>query len=434
MHIAIKNSAARLATAAIAVIIFIALFVWVGRAYLAGVIAEKPYLKNFQSAMRLDPGNAQYALELGRTYQYSVQNANPALAIQNLIRSVELNAYSPQAWLDLGRAYEFQGDNATAETCMRRADTLAPNIPGYQWAIGNFFLLHNNVKESFKHFKKVLAANVQGQDTGYERQIYNTAWKASGDGPLILASLIPNQVGPEIDYLGFLLTSGRLSETSAVWNHLAASPDKFPASDMGLYLDVLIGSHQADQAWKVWSTLREKGLIPSTYLQTVQNMVENGNFENPLLGFGFGWRVAAVSGIFVDLDDSVYHSPSKSLLIQFPGNQNPEYHNVYQFVPVVPGHHYHLSAYMKTDNITTDSGPRIEVKDAYNPALLDKYSDQLIGTTPSWTPLSIDFETGPKTSLVVVVVARAASQEFASQIAGKVWVDDVTLTPSDKTK
>lgn len=426
MHIAIKNSVARLATAAIAIIIFILLFVWVGRAYLAGVMAEKPYIKNYQAAMRLDPGDARYALEAGRMYQYSVQNANPPLAIQNLIRSVQLNAYSPQAWLDLGTAYEFQGDNAAAETCMRRADAMAPRIPGYQWAIGNFFLLHNNVKEAFKHFRMVLSGF-----TGYEPSIYNTAWKASGDGPLILASLIPNSAGSEISYLNFLLTTHRLSETGAVWDRLAASPEKFPASDMAFYLDVLISSHQADQAWNVWTTLREKGLIPSTYLQTPQNMVENGNFENSLLGFGFGWRVAPVSGIFVDLDDSLYHSPSKSLLIQFPGNQNPDYHNVYQFVPVVPGHHYRLSAFMKTDNITTDSGPRIEVKDAYNPALLDKYSDQLTGTTPSWTPLSIDFETGPKTSLVVVDVARVASQEFASQIAGKVWVDDVTLTPQD---
>lgn len=429
MHISIKNSIARLTAAAIAVFIFIILFIWVGRAYLAGVIAVKPYLKNYQSAMRLDPSDAEYALYAGRTYQYSVQNANPDLAIHNLLRSIQLNAYNTQAWLDLGRAYEFQGDNAAAETCMRRADALAPRIPGYQWAIGNFFLLHDNVKESFKHFKMVLNGF-----SGYEPSIYNTAWKASGNGPLILSSLIPNSPGPEISYLDFLLNTHRLSETSAVWERLAASPDKFSASDMAYYLDVLIGSHQADQAWKVWSTLREKGLIPSTYLQTPQNMVENGNFENPLLGYGFGWRVAAVSGIFVDLDDSVYHSPSKSLLIQFPGNQNPEYHNVYQFVPVVPGHHYHLSALMKTDNITTDSGPRIEVKDAYNPALLDKYSDQLTGTTSSWTPLSIDFETGPKTSLVIVVIARVASQEFANQIAGKFWVDDVTLTPSDQSK
>ncbi|MGH9344949.1 MAG: hypothetical protein ACRD19_14460 [Terriglobia bacterium] len=429
MHITIKNSAARLVTALAAVIVFILLFVWVGRAYLAGVIAEKPDLKNYQSAMRIDPGDAEYALSAGRTYQYSVQNANPDLAIKDLTHSIQLNAYDAQAWLDLGTALEFQGNNDEAEECMRRADSLAPRIPGFQWAIGNFFLLHNNVQEAFKHFKMVLAGN-----PGYEEAIYNTAWKASGDGRVILASVIPDSPGPNLDYLTYLLSTHRLSETGAVWDRLASSPDKFPAADTAFYLDVLIGAHQTGQAWKVWTTLRERGLIPSTYMPTAQNLVENGNFENALLGFGFGWRVAGVSGVYVDLDDSAYHSASKSLLIQFPGNQNLEYHNVFQFVPVLPSRRYHLTAFMKADSITTDSGPRIEVKDAYNPALLDKYSDQLTGTSPTWAPLSIDFETSPKTDLVVVDIARPASQEFANQIAGKVWVDDVTLTPSDKSE
>ncbi len=429
MRITVKNNMSRLAAVVIAAIVFVVLFVKVGRTYLAGVIAEKPVLKNFQTAMRLDPSDSQYALSLGRTYQYSVQNADSDLAIKDLTRAVELNSYNAQAWLDLGAALEFQGENDQAEECMRRADTLAPRIPDFQWAIGNFFLIHNNMQEAFRHFRMVLAGNA-----AYEEAIYNTAWKASGDGRVILASLIPDSPGPEIDYLTYLLASHRLSETGAVWDRIASSHEKFPAANTAFYLDVLIGSHQTDQAWNVWTTLREKGLIPSTYLPTPQNLVENGNFENTLLGFGFGWRVAGVSGIYVGLDDSMYHSAAKSLLIQFPGNQNVEYHNVYQFVPVVPGHHYHLAVFMKTDSITTDSGPRIEVKDAYNPALLDKYSDQLTGTSPTWTPLTVDFEAGPKTDLVVIDIARVASQEFANQIAGKVWVDDVTLTPADKSE
>ncbi|MGH9435548.1 MAG: hypothetical protein ACRD06_06080, partial [Terriglobia bacterium] len=185
------------------------------------------------------------------------------------------------------------------------------------------------------------------------------------------------------------------------------------------------------EAYKVWGALRDKGLIPATYESTAQNLVENGDFEDHLLGMGFDWRVAAVPGVYAGLDDSTFHSPSKSLLIQFPGNQNLDYHNVYQFVPVLPNHRYHLLGYMKAQGITTDSGPRLEVRDAYNPALLDKYTDQITGTTPSWVALTLDFETGPKTRLLSVAIARQASQEFINQIAGKFWVDDVTLTSED---
>lgn len=409
------------------VVIFVFFFLWIGRAYLAGVIANKPNIKNYQAAMRLDPGNADYPLNVGRAFEYSVQDADPDLAVKNLMRSIQRNSYLPQAWLDLASAYEFQGDSAKAEQCMRRADELAPRIPAIQWAIGNFFLLHDNVAESFKHFRMVLDGF-----TGYENEIYRIAWKASGNGPFILSHLIPNSAGASLYYLGFLVSTHRLDDAAQVWSRVAASPEAFPPTDAAYYLDALISARDSSQAWKVWSTLREKGLIPSTDLQTPQNLVENGNFENPLLGFGFGWRVGAVAGVYVDLDDSAYHSPSKSLLIQFPGTQNLEYHNVFQFVPVLPGHRYRLSGFMKTGGITSDSGVRFEVKDAYNPARLDKYSDALTGSTRTWTPLTIDFTTGSETSLLVVDIARPASQEFGNQIGGKVWVDDVTLAaPAD---
>lgn len=426
MQIIIQKNYAKLLALGLAVVIFVLCFIWIGKTYLAGVIARKPTVKNLETALRLDPGNSDDALDLGRIYQYTVVNARPELAIEYLTRAVRLNPFSPQAWLDLGSAWEFQGDDTKAEECMRRVNEIVPRTPNYQWALGNFFLLHNDVGEAFLHFKMVLHGN-----PGYEQAIYDTAWKASGDGRTILKQLIPRNPGAEIDYLNYLLATRRLNETQAVWDRIAADPRKFPAGSAAFYMDVLISTHQADQAVKVWTSLREKGLIPATDESTPQNLVENGDFENALLGFGFDWRVAGVNGVYVGLDDSAYHSAAKSLLIQFPGNQNVEYHNVYQFVPVSPNQHYHLSAFMKTQGITTDSGPSIEVKDAYNPVLLDLYTHQLTGTSPAWMPLTLDFKTGPKTSLIVVAVARVASQKFDNMIAGRVWIDDVKLTPSD---
>lgn len=264
---------------------------------------------------------------------------------------------------------------------------------------------------------------------GYAPAIYNMAWKASGDSGEILQKLIPEDDYHWLDYLRYLLGTQRLADAGTVWDHIAASPDKFPPSDAAAYIDALINSHQPSEAYQAWGVLRAKGVIPPTDEETDQNLIENGDFEAQPLGMGFDWRIAQVGGIFVGLDSSVYHSATHSLLIQFPGTQNFEYRNVYQFVLVAPNRHYRLTAFMKTDGITTDSGPRIEVRDAYNPAALDKYSDALTGTTAAWHSLTIDFKTGPKTNLAFVVIARPASGEFENKIAGRVWVDDVSLVP-----
>ncbi|MGH9404890.1 MAG: tetratricopeptide repeat protein [Terriglobia bacterium] len=427
MQIVVKNSAGRIAALSVAIVVFVVLVTWVGRAYLAGVIGDRPAIANYQTASHLDPGNSSYALSLGRMYEYTVANADPARALSDLTRAVQLNPYNAQAWLDLATAFEFQGNNAKAEACMRRADALRPRAPNFQWAIGNFFLLRNNVNEAFRHFKAVLSA-----DPGYETEIFNIAWKASGNAGTILSEVVPDRPGPDLDYLNYLVAGHRMSDAAAVWNRIEANPEKFPPNYASYYIDVLIMSGQPEQAYKVWMTLRAKGLIPSTDEATSRNLVENGDFENPLLGFGFGWRVAAVNGVYVGLDDNTYHSATKALMIVFPGNRNVDYHNIYQFVPVLPAHHYRLTAFMKADGVTTDSGPRLEVKDAFAPARLDKYSDQLKGSTPSWMPLSIDFDTSPQTRLVVVGISRPASQLFGGEIAGRVWVDDVTLTATAK--
>ncbi|MGH9447353.1 MAG: tetratricopeptide repeat protein [Terriglobia bacterium] len=419
-----KSAPAKIGAIVIAAAIFIFLSVWIARAYVAIVVGEKPTVSNLQTAAALDPGDADYALRLGRLYQYSVRDARPQAAIQELTRAATLNSYDPQAWLDLGTALELQGNTRKAETCLRRVDYVAPDIPDYQWDIGNFFLLHGDTDEAFHHFNMVLAGNL-----GYGQTIYNMAWKASGDAGKILQELIPADDYNWLDYLGYLLATHRLADATAVWDRIAASPEKFAPSRVAGYIDALISSHQPDEAYKVWGVLRDKGLIPPTDEATPENRVENGDFEEQPLNMGFGWRIAQITGIFVGLDSSVYHSATHSLLIQFPGTQNFEYRNVYEFVPVTPNHYYRLMAYMKTDGITTDSGPRMEVRDAYNPAALDKYSDALTGTTAAWHPLSIYFRTGSKTSLVFVVIARPASGEFENKIAGRVWVDDVSVVP-----
>jgi hypothetical protein len=424
MTLELKTAAARISIIIVSVLVFIFLVAWIGKAYLATVIGQSITVPNLRSASELDPTDEDYALRLGRMYEYSVADARPDEAIQELKRAVALNPYDPQAWLDLGTALEFQGKTNEAASCLRWVDYLAPDIPSFQWSIGNFFLVHGTPDEAFRHFKVVLAWHM-----GYDTTIYNLAWKASDDANKILNELIPEDVGGELSYLGYLVSTQRLDEAGIVWNRITASPEKFTPTDVSGYMDALIGAHHPDQAYKIWSTLRAKGIIPPTYESTAQNLVENGDFEQPLLGVGFDWRILQGGGIYEGLDSSVYHSASHSLIIQFPGTDNFDFHNVYQFVVVLPEHHYRLFAYMKTEGITTDSGPRMEVRDVYNPAGFDKFSDALTGTSSGWEPLSIDFKTPAKTRLIAVTVARLASEEFKNKIAGRVWVDDVTLTP-----
>ncbi len=403
---------------------FIALVIWISKAYLADVVARKASVKDLELAVRLDPGNSDYYLQLGRLFQHSLADIDPEKALRDLRRAAELNPRDPRPWLDLGVALEFQGRIPEAETCLRRADFLAPNIPSIQWSIGNFFLLYGNIDEAFRHFKVVLAGTSE-----YNRVLFDTAWKSTGDPSRILAQLIPSHVPTEFDYLYYLLAQKRYPEAQNVWKRIVKSSETFSPGQAAGYIDNLIGARQPDEASRVWNDLLKKGLIKPTYAASDRNLLVNGDFEEDNLNMGFDWRILPLEVVYTGLDQTTFHSPSHSLLIQFSGKQNIYYQHVYQYIRVAPGSSYRLQGFMRTEGITTDSGPRLEVRDAYDYNALDKFSEGLPGSTGGWTPLILDFTTGQKTELILVSVARLPSHKLDNLIAGKVWLDDLSLNP-----
>ena len=414
----------RLLALLLATALGVVIVAWVLKTYLATRLDQRVTLYNLRLAAVLDPSNESYQLALGRFYQYNPADMNPSEAMAHVKRAVELDPYDPQAWLDLGAALEFQGDTAQAEACLRRADFLAPNLPPIQWAIANFFLLHGNVDESFKHFKVVLQGSKQ-----FDHVVFQTAWKASGDARKILDELIPPDPNAEFAYLDYLRSQSNYEAARDVWKRLVESPQAFGASRAAGYIDGLVEAHRPAEAYQDWNDLRSKGLLPATYIPSGGNLIVNADFEEPILNFGFDWRIFSIDGAYATQDQTTFRSPTHSLLIQFLGTQNLNYQHVIQSVRVDPNRSYRFQGFMRTQGITTDSGVRLEVRDEYNPRLLDQLSEELTGDNPGWTRLALDFKTPAGTQLITVGIARVPSRKFDNQIAGKAWVDDLNLAP-----
>jgi hypothetical protein len=427
MQIAIKTKVAKLLLLSVEVAILLVLIGWVGKAYVANALANRRTAYNLERAVKLDPSNAEYHMLLGGIYEYSPIDLQLEKAEEHFRRATRLDPYDPQTWLELAIAMQFQGRLGEAAACLRRVHLLAPNLPAYQWPIANFYLLQGNIDEAFRHFRVVLAGTGQ-----YDSNVFSLAWKATDDAAKILQQLIPERVTTEFSYLNFLISQHRLDEARGVWKRIVAGQEEFPPDHSSPYIDSLIGVRRPEEAYQVWTDLQKKGLIRYSSLPSEENLISNGDFEDELLNFGFAWRIAPVEGVYVGTDTTTYHSPSHALLIQFSGKQNLLYQHVYQYVKVSPGQSYHLRAFMKSQGITTDSGPRLEVYDAYDAAALDKLTDDLTGTSDGWTPLLLDFAAGPKTELIVVRLTRLPSKKFDSLISGKVWLDDVQLASAQK--
>src|SRR5215472_9119812 len=256
MQLSVKSVPAKLVMIAIESAVFAILTVWAGKAYFADVISRTVTAEDLRLATRLDPGYSDYHLRLGRIYQYSLTDIDPARAIAELTRATQLNPMDAQPWLDLGAAQVVADQIDAATASLRRADYLAPNLPGFQWAIANFFLLHGNVNEAMRHFKVVLAGTNQ-----YDGVIFTTAWKAVGDGDQILATLIPDNLRTQFSYLYYLMNQRKLPETQKVWSRISSNPSGFGGEMAAPYIDFLMGAGLADQAHQVWADLHKRQII-----------------------------------------------------------------------------------------------------------------------------------------------------------------------------
>ncbi len=425
MQITLKNGTARIGLAALEGVAFLLLTFWTGKAYFASVVSHTLNADNLQLATRLDPGDSEYHLELGRLCQYSLTDINPTEATAELKLAAEESPLDAQPWLDLGAAQELAGQTDEAEASLRRADYLAPSQPGFQWAIGNFFLLHGNVDESLRHFRVVLAGTPQ-----YDGMIFSTAWKAVDNADEILAKVIPDKARAEISYMYYLAGKGKLNDAQKVWKErLANTQESYTASDVGHYIDILVADNLPDEAYHDWKDLEKRGLVVAP--SEPGDLVYDGDFETELTNYGFGWRIFPPPGTYIGLDSTTFHSGGHSLLVRFPGNANYLFRNVCEDVTVNPGDNYRARAFMKTDGITTNSGPRLEVFDPYDPKELDMLSDQLVGTNAAWALLSLSFSPKPKTHLVNVCITRMPSDKLDNLIAGKLWVDDVSVVKEE---
>lgn len=418
MQIVLKSGVARIGLAALEGVVFLLLTFWVGKAYFADVVSHRLTADDLRLATRLDPGDSEYHLSLGRIYQYSLTDINPSQALAQLTLAAEKSPFNAQAWLDLGAAQEIEGHIDDAEASLRRVDYLAPQLPQFQWAIANFFLLRGNVDESLRHFRIVLAGTPQ-----YDGIIFSTAWKAVGNADEILARVIPDSVRAQISYMDYLVSQKKYDDAQKVWRRVAASHESFSTQVAEPLIDTLLAVKMPEEAYRDWLDLQNRGLVSAP--SEPGSLVSDGDFEGEITNFGFGWRVSPPPGVYVGLDSTNFHSGGHSLFIRFPGKGNYLF-QVCEDLKVSPRESYRARGYMKTEDITTNSGPRLEIFDPYNQRAFDLFSDQLTGTNAAWTLLTLNFTTKPETNVVELCVARMPSDKLDNLISGKVWVDDVT--------
>lgn len=376
-----------------------------------------------QAAIRWDSGNPEYFDRLADLQHQYADSDSPDEMIRLYETATQLSLEKAQYWADLGTAYDWEGQTEKAERAYERAVQLFPNSPEMNWTVANFDIRTGRITNGLQALRKVLLGN-----SIPPRTVFTLASDATSDTESILKEMVPQRTDILLDYLDYQIEEGNVKAAKSAWTRLLKLNLQFELPQAFPYLDGLIHQREVDALTQAWAALGIKFPRQVHPQLSEPNRITNGGFETEILNGGLGWRVIPVDGAAVSLDTGVAFQGKRSLRIDFDGMHNLNYGNVMQYVPVEPDTSYKFTGYMRTAGVTTDSGPIFQICDAYDMRKLYLTTENLTGTT-DWEPEQLEFRTGPNMRMLIVRVARPASQKFDNQIAGTIWVDDISLVP-----
>jgi tetratricopeptide (TPR) repeat protein len=393
-----------------------------GKHALASHYAASSNIEDWERATRIEPGNPETWYRLGRFRQLDFDNADLPLAISYYRRAIQINPRSPYYKLDLASALETAGSNDEADSNFRAAQAAYPISAEVSWKYGNFLLRRNRLPEAYAEIHRAVLV-----DPKLIPIAVSVVWHSDPDIHVLLDQVLSDTPEAYSDALAFLANEKNPTAAVEAWNRLI---EKDPHTDWKKAFpltDLLVAQEKFEQAGTVWRRA-VKGNPGSEPGYTGDSLVYDGGFEKDIAGGGFGWRQSDAEGADFDFDPEEKHSGSRSARLIFDGTKNLSYDGLFQYVLVSPGTHYRFQGFLRTDQISTESGMRFEIVDPKNQKDLDVLTLNETGTVP-WTLEQIEFTTGPQTHVILIRIARRLSGRLDNKLRGTVWADDVSLVP-----
>jgi len=372
----------------------------------------------FLKALRFAPSNPDPFYGLSLFYQWDFRSMDLKKSLSYIHQTIERNPLEQTYWINLAKIHQRLGEKEAFERALENAIFVNPRGFQGRWVTGNLFLQGEDVQKALPHFSYLL--RYYPEQSGL---VYDVLTKVVDDPDFLLEKLVPEDALSLRSYLSYLYENNDSESAKKVWHKRASLGQEPDRNETLRHIDFLISRNEFNEAMEVWrARLQEEGLsIPKD-----GNGITNGSFEKEkILGGGFDWKISDVKGAKVAFDRSVAFEGNHSIKITFDGKENVDFYHVHQIVLLKPNTDYSLKAYIRTKEVTTKSGPKIEV---YGIGSTFYGSSESVVGDNAWKELSVTFRTTLQSQAGVVRVRREKTDKFDRLISGTVWIDNVRLT------
>ena len=377
----------------------------------------------YERAAALEPANARNWFLLGRSYLYDFEQPQPVLAVQSLRKAVALDSYSAEALLDLAAAYDGQGDTVNARQAFLSAQRVYPLSADVAWSYGNFLLRQGEQDAAFREIRKAVELEPKRSAEAFSR-----ALRIQPDANVLLNKALPSSTAVYLPIVHSLSDAGDLDNAQLVWNRLIALRQKVPMSEMFFFINELIHQRRVADAVHAWDqavSIMQNPPPPDP----AGSLLWDGGFESGYTGGGFSWHfVPATSDVQISLDQAEKHSGERSLRILFNGHRNISFEDACHNIAPEPGKKYLLSAWVKTQSLTSSEGVRLQIFVFTATNTESVMTEEVHGTQP-WKQLQLVWVAPPGAGFGSVCTKRKMSDMPESDIEGAAWFDDISMVP-----
>jgi tetratricopeptide (TPR) repeat protein len=423
MILRVSESLTRALVVLAAIVIAAALSFYSLRMAWAAYAAELETADGFKKAVDLEPDNSDYWYRLGYLQQFNLSPRESSHPELYFLRATALNPLNANAWLDLGTYYELDGNTEAARKAFLRAKLSYPSSAEVSWRYGNFLLREGDLPTAYAEIRRAVQAEPNRAASAFSR-----CYRANPDIDAILNQALPAEPAVYVDVLGEAAQSKQLAVARIVWKRLLLLHPHLHFQDFDPFVSQLFAAGQSTDARQVWDEGVATMTLPALQ-QAKDSVVWDPSFESGAEGYYFSWRYQPVTqGLQILLDPKQKHSGSQSLRLTFDGKHNENLEPACTVVNVEPKTAYHFSGWVRTQDLTTNSGIGFRIHSVGGPAPSINQTSELHDTNP-WTSLEMVWTAGPQVHQASICIMREPSDTPNMNISGTAWVDDVNLVP-----
>jgi hypothetical protein len=219
----------------------------------------------------------------------------------------------------------------------------------------------------------------------------------------------------------------RIDAAEKFWQRALELGQPLPEGYVRMFVDWMLSRGQTELALRAWSDAARNRWIPVDPA-TVSDSFYNADFHNPLLNYGFDWRVQPHEDASVWVEVGGPRGGQQSLCVQFSKDARGDYDGIFHYVPVQPAYHYELRTSMRSERLVSSSGAWLQVQEMATGRSVTPSTDPLMGTNP-WKEVLLQLETGPQTKLVRLTLMRSAPSLKEPPSSGLVCVAPLDWKP-----